>query len=49
MEQYENECFELRKKVEHYENFNNDNRIKAEMVQKDKEDMKKKLENKDRE
>ena len=35
--------------MEHYETFDKDNKIKADMALKDKEELKKKLDNKDRE
>ncbi len=49
MEEFEEECTQLRARVAELEDFQNDNRIKTELAMKDKEDFKKKLEMKDRE
>jgi hypothetical protein len=43
MESFEEECMHLRKKVEEYEQYENDNKIKVDMAFKDKEELKKKL------
>lgn len=49
MEQFEEECVQLRSRVEELETRENDNKIKCELALKDKEDLKKKLDMKDRE
>jgi hypothetical protein len=49
MEHFEEECVTLRARVEELETSENDNRIKWELAFKDKEELKKKLDIKDRE
>jgi len=49
MEQFEDECMHLRSRVQELEDVENDNRIKCELALKDKEDIKKKLNLKDKE
>ena len=49
MEQLEDDCAQLRQKVDEFETIAEDRRIKMEMAQRDKEDLKKKLDAKDRE
>lgn len=46
MEEFEEECMHLRNRVEELETTQNDNRIKTDMAIKDREDIKKKLEQK---
>jgi hypothetical protein len=49
MEEFEEECMKLRERVQELEDGENDTRIKFEMAIKDKEDLKKKLTQKESE
>lgn len=49
MEQFEEECVQLRARVEELEQRENDNKIKCDLATRDKEELKKKLDMKDRE